>query len=383
MPRPKATDEAERLSSLIGDVYDASLDPSRWPAVLARSASFLGGATGSIISKDAVSKGGNVFFHDGAMDPHYIQLYFDKYGKLDPSTTAHYFAEIGQPISLVDIMPREEFVETQIYKEWTRPQGLLEYLSVALDKTATSVALFGVMYREKDGLADFEARRRMRLLAPHVRRAVLIARVIELKTTQAETFAEMLDGLSSAMFLVSAEGRIVHANAAGHAMLVDASFLYAVGGHLVATDPDADRTLRELFAAAGLDDSAVGTSGISIPLPATKGTELVAHALPLTSGLRRDTGDTYKAAAALFVHKASPNVAAPPETIAKTYRLTPMELRVLLAIVEIGGATDVADALGVAESTVKTHLKGLYRKTGASRHADLVKLMAKFSSPLV
>ena len=33
-----------------------------------------------------------------------------------------------------------------------------------------------------------------------------------------------------------------------------------------------------------------------------------------------------------------------------------MELRVLLAIVEVGGVPEVAEALGVAESTIKTHL---------------------------
>ena len=34
-------------------------------------------------------------------------------------------------------------------------------------------------------------------------------------------------------------------------------------------------------------------------------------------------------------------------------------------------------------STVKTHLKRLYEKTGARRHADLVKLFAGYNSPLL
>jgi DNA-binding CsgD family transcriptional regulator len=55
---------------------------------------------------------------------------------------------------------------------------------------------------------------------------------------------------------------------------------------------------------------------------------------------------------------------------------------VLLAIVEVGGAPKVADALGVAESTVKTHLGRLFEKTGAGRQADLVRLVAGFVSPL-
>ncbi len=99
--------------------------------------------------------------------------------------------------------------------------------------------------------------------------------------------------------------------------------------------------------------------------------------------MRRDTGNAFKAVAALFVHKAPLEAPAPPEVIAKTFKLTPTELRVLLGVVEVGGGPQVAEALGVAESTVKTHLKRLYAKTGVNRQADLVKLVAKFASPLV
>ena len=73
---------------------------------------------------------------------------------------------------------------------------------------------------------------------------------------------------------------------------------------------------------------------------------------------------------------------SPPEVIAQAYALTPTELRVLLAIVEIGGVPEVADVLGIAETTVKTHLGRLYEKTNTRRQADLVKLVAGFSSPL-
>ena len=55
----------------------------------------------------------------------------------------------------------------------------------------------------------------------------------------------------------------------------------------------------------------------------------------------------------------------------------------LLAIVEVGGVPESAVALGIAESTVKTHLGRLFAKTGARRQADLVKIVAGFASPLI
>jgi DNA-binding CsgD family transcriptional regulator len=104
--------------------------------------------------------------------------------------------------------------------------------------------------------------------------------------------------------------------------------------------------------------------------------------LPLTSGARRAAGMTYTATAALFVRRATLAPPPAPDVIGKTYNLTPAELRVLLAIVEIGGVPEVADALGVAATTVKTHLGRLFEKTGTGRQADLVKLVAGYSTPL-
>lgn len=65
------------------------------------------------------------------------------------------------------------------------------------------------------------------------------------------------------------------------------------------------------------------------------------------------------------------------------FKLTPTEIRVLLAIVEIGAGSEVAEAFGVAGGTIKTHLNRLYQKTGTGRQADLVKRMAEFSSLLI
>jgi DNA-binding CsgD family transcriptional regulator len=374
--------EVEEFSSLIGEIYDAALDPSLWEGVLAKSARFVGGLAAALFSKDAASKTGNAAYYYG-IEPHFKQIYFEKYIKLDPLTIGQYFAEIEEPVAVADIIPYDEFLETRFHREWTRPQGLVDGLVVVLDKMHTSAAMFGVFRHERDGPVDDEMRRRMRLIIPHMRRAVLIGRVIDLRTAEAATFADSLDGLSAGMFLVDETGRIVHANASGHVMLTEGSVLRAAAGKLTANEADAEQALNEIFAMAGSGDAAVGVKGIAVPLTARDGEHYVAHVLPLTSGKRRRAGASYAAVAALFVHKTALETPSPPEVIAKAFSLTPSELRILLAIVEVGGVPEVAEALGIAESTVKTHLGNLYQKTGAGRQADLVKIVAGFSRPLL
>ena len=82
------------------------------------------------------------------------------------------------------------------------------------------------------------------------------------------------------------------------------------------------------------------------------------------------------------MRKATLEVPSAFEVICKTFELTPTELRVLLAIVEVGGIPEVATAFGVADTTVRTHVTRLFEKTGTSRQADLVKLVAGYATPL-
>jgi DNA-binding CsgD family transcriptional regulator len=374
------TTDQEELSLFIGEIYDAAIDASRWRSVLAKAAKFIGGSSAALFSKDAASGAANIY-HEFGTDPHYRQLYFDKYVKLDPATTGHFFAEVEQPISVTDLMPYDEFLESRFYREWVQPQGVVDFLAAVLDKSVTSVAMFGVFRHESDGLVDEEARQRISLIIPHIRRAVLVSRAIDRKTTEAATFADTLDGLSAGMCLIDADGRVVHTNLAGRTILGMNDFLSESGGCITARDRDVERMLQDLLSAARDSDLAIGTEGIDLPLRAQDGTRYVAHVLPLTSGVRRRAGIAYSAVAALFIRKSTIEVPSTPEVIARAYHLTPTELRVLLAIVEVGRVPEVAVALGVAESTVKTHLGHLFEKTGVTRQADLVKIVAGFLTP--
>jgi DNA-binding CsgD family transcriptional regulator len=374
-------EEDEELTQLIGEIYDAALNPSLWPGVLEKSTRFVGGSGAALFSKDATAKSGNLYYDFGT-DPYYTKLYFEKYVRLDPITTGHLVADIEQPVATADLMSYDEFLETRFYREWAQPQGLVDFVSAVLDKSATSIAMFGVFRHERQGLVDETTRYRMKLIVPHIRRAVLIGKLFNLKQAEAATVFDTLDSLSAGIILVDGSGHIVHINAAAKAILRANDFLRSVGGQLVASNAAVDQSLRDAFAAASNGDDEIGVKGIALPLIAQGGDKYVAHVLPLTSGARRREGVAYTAAAALFIRKAELEGLPAPEIIAKTYNLTPTELRVLLAIVEVGGVPEVAAALGVAVTTIKTHLSRLFEKTGVNRQADLVKLVAGFSSPL-
>ena len=374
-------DETERFSRLVGDIYDAALDPARWPAVLELTARFVGGCASALFMKDAARKTHNTVYTWG-YDPEYTRTYLEEYVKLDPFTTGQFFFEVERLVTLADLMPHDDFHETRFYAEWVQPQHWIDALGVTLEKSVATYAAHSVIRHERDGIADDAARRRMGLVAPHMRRAVLIGKVVDLQKIEAAMLADTLDGLAAAMLLVEAGGRIVHANAAGYALLAEARILRTSDGKLITGDAGANSALQEIFAAAANGDLALGANGIAVPLTMPNGERHVAHVLPLTSGARRRANAAYAAVAAVFIRRAELVAPSPPELIAKSYRLTPSELRVLLAVVEVGGVPEVALALGISETTVKTHLQRVFEKTASKRQVDLVKLVAGYMSPL-
>ncbi|HET7716678.1 MAG TPA: helix-turn-helix transcriptional regulator [Bauldia sp.] len=370
------------MSAIIGGLYDAALEPARWEAALGLARDFVGGTAAAIYSRDILGASFAVHHEDQRLDPHYKQLYFEKYHRLDPMTVGQAMSTVDNPFASTDIIDPGELSTTRIYQEWIRPQGFVDFINISLEKSAKAVILFGIFRHQRDGMVDDDSRRRMALIGPHLKRAAMIGTSFADTTAENAALADTLDGLSTALFLVKGNGHIVHANTSGHEMLAAATAVSVVRGQLMSRDHAANRVLQEAIAAAADGDGAVGGRAAALILSSHDGQLHLAHLMPLTCGARREAGHAYGAAAAIFVRKVAVDIQSTPEVIARHYRLTPSELRVLFGIVELGGVPEVAETLGISVATVKTHLNRVFAKTGVARQADLVKLIAGFAGPL-
>ncbi len=373
--------ELNHVPSLIGDVYDAILDRSAWSGVFENLAQFVGAQAGALLWK-RYSRSIDVVHTTGIKSPS-LELYKERYAKLDPTTKPLLLREVGEVASTTELVPYSEYVESRFYKEWVKPQDFLDSWHASLEKSATTSVHLIFWRKGKTGIEGDATRDRMRLIVPHLRRAVLISNMVDHGKEQAALFGDTLDGIAAGLFLVDANGRILHANASGHALLAQGVVLRAYGGKLVSNDASAEQELYRILDAVGGEQVVPGVDTVAVPLTSRHGDHYVAHVLPLTSGVRRRAGAGYAAAAAVFVQKALLDVPSPQVAIAKLYKLTPMELRVLFAIVQVGGVPEVAAMMGSSGSTIRTHLRRLFSKTGTDRQADLVKLVAGYTNPLL
>jgi len=186
------------LSQVVEDIYDAALDSARWKDTIAKIAEYVGGQAGGLALKDCQSKDLNVFY-DVGFDQECIEVYLGTYSKFDPLATAPLF-DLRQVASVPDLMPYDEYLNGRFYREWAQPQGWLDSANAIIERSGTSSTLLRIVTSKNTGLVDDNMRRRMAHVVPHVRRATLVGKAMDLKHAEAAMLAETLDGLSAGLF---------------------------------------------------------------------------------------------------------------------------------------------------------------------------------------
>ena len=362
------------LSELIGSIYDAAVAPERWPSVLEACRAFAGGHVAAIFSKNLTGTRAQLYHWNSSAADVGTDDYFGGRGlvRIDPSNPVQVFAEMEQAVITTRRLSPDDVATSRFAKEWIEPRGLIDMVVAPIERSGNWSALFGMIMHERNGFGNETTQERVTLLAPHIRRAMAIGNAMGKAVSEADAFRDTIDGLAAGVFLVDAEGRLLHANAVARTLIG--------GRHSISKGHDEilrlDRTsMRDLLPRYGT------TAPRSVVIETPDGDRLVGHVLPLADGARRFAG-MGGAVAALFVQPAHFDPPSIPEGLAKAFELTPGELRVVLATVRHEGVADIAETLGVAETTVKTHLARIFGKTDTKRQADIVKLVAAFASPL-
>jgi DNA-binding CsgD family transcriptional regulator len=222
------------------------------------------------------------------------------------------------------------------------------------------------------------------LLTPHVRRAVMISDLLDMRSMATAAFEETINTLSAAVVLVDAKSNILHANNAARAMFTAGGPILSKQGVLGTHDANSVTALKDAIGRAAADESELGYGGIGVPVRSQNGeppfTHSIAHVLPLKSGTLRP-GLSLGAVAAVFVTPALEKPLPPFEALAALYDLTPTEARGMIEIASGKNRAGTATALGIADSTVKTHLARVFAKTGTSEQPELAKLVASLTLP--
>ena len=361
------------FSDLIGSIYDCALDPTRWENTLSDVRDVLCSQTAALALTD-ICQGRILLSKSVGIEPRWLQeipKHAAEIGRLWHNVRAR-ASSLDEPLVLSRELPRSEADLSPYVQELLKPQGLVDVLQfILIDPPTRIAAFFATARHERQGIVTEREIEIGRLLLPHIRRAVIISDVLDVRTIERARMAEALDGLRCGVLLTDARGVILHANLAAEHMLREGGPIQDSGGVLRARDPSAGAELRDAIALAA-QEASIGKTGTAIRLTDQNVPPMFAHVLPLTGGDLR-TRLQPAAVAAIFIG-ARPDEREVAEIAAATYGLTPAETRVLTSLLSGRTADKSAADLGVAVATVKTQLKHIFSKTGISRQADLMRL---------
>lgn len=374
---------ATTFSDLVGAIYDCALDPPQWPTALSglrRTLNFHSASLTLMLLPEGTVL---LSFQDGLEEPWLsrMSLYgadvLEQWGGIEKLQSL----PIDEPQVLSQVNPRGATDAIRYFREWARPQGLIDVMGLGLTRDATSLGSIGLGRHQDAGAITPQETAAARLLLPHLQRAIAISRLLEIRALNADTFAALFDKLAVAIVLVDGDRRIRHANAEARQMLAVGDLIRASTGRLTVCARGADQALAVAVAQAISNESAIGRRGFDVPIRRDGGSSHVLHVLPVSAGtLRSDVMP--RTAAAVFIAPAPLSRPVSIDAIARLFGLTAAEAKVLERIAAGFTNAEIAQALGVGVSTVRTHLLHLFEKTGARRQAELVALVASFDLPV-
>jgi DNA-binding CsgD family transcriptional regulator len=366
------------LLAIIGLIYDAVIDPTGWEPAL-EAIRVRHGWHNAVLSVFSVPLNQNTINVAINLPASFFEIaprYIKEVGELWGGAAKLAQFPLEEPIFNTNASDSSRWMENAYFREWGYPEGMLDQVAIALvrDHSALANVSFGI---HKTTVVKSGAIEELRLLAPHLRRAATITRILENSLARAATFEAALDATQAGAVLVRDDMQIVHANAAADAMLSGEDPIRSSQGRLKLRGELVPGQLEAAVLAAGEGAAAIGRKGIGIPARRGDGTPLVTHVMPLEAR----HGEKLEADAVVFVAESGGAEPLATQSLELLYGLTPAEARAFELVAAGQSSRDIASAMGVAPSTLHTHLLRVYDKTGRHSRTGLMQLARELKLP--
>jgi DNA-binding CsgD family transcriptional regulator/PAS domain-containing protein len=367
------------FGEVVGLIYECALDPGRWPDALGRIMRALRFYNASMSLMDMRAGTYPLNITCGVEEPWlsrmpaYASDVVEQWG--GPAKLASYPLE--QPLILSQWNPAGATESNRYFTEWAKPQGLIDVLGIGLTRDSQMLGTIGMARHESAGpigQAEVEA---ASLFVPHLQRAVAISRLLELRQVTAGSFEEVVKRLSTPVFIVAGDCRLLWLNRAAEELLGSTTALAIRSGRLSLHDPDVARALDRAMAQLCAGEGQASAGSCEAPVRLEDGRSLALHVLRLTNGAMGGGATS----AAILAGPRGPQH-NPSETMGTLFGLTHSERRVLSCVAEGVPIAEIARRLNIGEATARTHLHQIFEKTGMRRQAELVALIASFTLPL-
>ncbi|PZQ46442.1 MAG: transcriptional regulator [Rhodovulum sulfidophilum] len=222
-------------------------------------------------------------------------------------------------------------------------------------------------------------RERAEDLLRHLQRAEALTAKFDLRATESEVYAAVLDRLAVGAIFLDARGQILRRTGLAEEILEDRDGLRDFRGAVAATAGTDDRKLQAAIRAAlepgEADDAAPQTVVVTRP----NGGQSLGLVIQPLSG-RGDAGG--RSAAVIFIR--DPERGGEPEKtmLRRLFDLTPAEAELARNLTAGFSLDEAAAVLAISRNTARAHLRAIFSKSGITRQTELMRLMLNSAAML-
>ena len=368
------------FDEIVISFYSAASGNQSWESALLRMKRELSAFLIYLHAIDT-AKGTVAFFYESSgLPPEGTLDYLRTYHHIDPRVQLLLSLKPGEWINCWDHFDDAFVAINPFYQEFLIPYGG-RYASGTLLLQEGSVNVILGVHRGLGSPKLNEAEGSVcRRLASHLAQALRQHQVYLHRQKTAGLGAALLNRIRTPIALLDSERRLVHANAAAAIIISSGTVLVEMAGRLYCRDQRSDKTLVAALHAMHL-------TPLSGPNPVVSTTAFV-RASSLASGQQvglflsawrpEETLDAFgdQPVAMLMIHEPGKRLVLDTYAVGKCFDLSPAEAKIAVAIAEGHSPEYIAKKHAVELSTVRTQLKAVYSKTGASRQAELVSVLA-------
>jgi DNA-binding CsgD family transcriptional regulator len=369
----------DKLLGLIGRIYDAAADAQLWPAFLEAFADAAAGTTTALVHYDLQESRADICASI-RFDPYYVGRYNAYYGTRD-AWKAAWLARFNRtsPEAIVtceELVSPDQLGKTEFFSDYLLPQDTVHQFGGPINiSDGRCCSTLTCLRPRKRGPFGPEAVGFLRLLLPHLQRAIQFHRRIAESEGRYHASLDALDRLTTGAILLDDRCRILTTNREADRLLGQKDGLCATRSTISATTQHETQELHRMIAGAARTARGEGASSggfLALPRPSGKRplSVLVApvarHAF--APGIRTP-------AVVVFVTDPERKPESLPGDLTRLYQLTASESRLAELLMHGETVVRAAEQLGISHNTARTHLQRIYQKTGTTHQSDLVRIL--------
>lgn len=343
------------------EIYDALLDDDLFDALPLRLAQAYGGRS-TLIHWHYADNDASVLAHSGYFSDTQLAVYTRDFASLDPwAAAAVRWQRPNRAMDLETLVPLDCFTRTHFFNDYVREMG---------DDTARCMGVvvrngFGqgmIAIQRGKSQREFTARQvaGMDIAAAHLRRVLAVRGKLCGVERRLGRVRQMLDALPQGALLVRSDGRVLEANAAAEAMLLEGRLLHMRSGRIGARQRE-----PQLLAAINHACDSRARTASAVPLDN-------AGALVTVSPVSDDNG--LPSAMLLVSGEPAPGSLS---RLRQLYGLTEAEAAVAVQLAAGDSVAQIAEKRRVSAATVRTQIRVISDKMGVCRQAQIVLATAR------